>query len=118
MADDKILVMTNLSCFSNFHKLNYFKRYNKFYLNGEEICWRVAAIDWVSTPGILEVNAIEYYANETEDDIENGIVGGLVAEPVNPNDETTDAAINGETFIKPRKVYTYTFILLRTNSAP
>ena len=97
---------------ANEANLKYFKRYTKFYLSNDKIhkvCWRVEAIDWLSTPGILEINAVEYYANETEDDIENGIVGGLVAEPVNPNDETTDAAINGETFIKPRKVYTYTF---------
>jgi hypothetical protein len=29
-------------------------------------------------PGILEITAVEYYANEHEDDIENGIAGGLV----------------------------------------
>jgi hypothetical protein len=28
---------------------------------------------------------MEYYANEHEDDIENGIVGGLIKEPENPN---------------------------------
>jgi hypothetical protein len=29
----------------------------------------VEAIDWISTPGILEVIAVEYYANKDEDDI-------------------------------------------------
>ena len=87
--------------------LDYFKRYTKFYLNGEEVCWRVAAIDWISTPGILEVNAIEYYANETEDDIENGIVGGLKVQPQDPN--PIDNEIEGDTFIKIKKEYEYTF---------
>ena len=94
--------------------LRYFKRYSKFYLQNdhpaaEKICWRVEAIDWISTPGILEVTAVEYYANETEDDIENGVVGGLIVKPENPNPPKVEAAIIGETFIKPKKEYTFTF---------
>lgn len=89
--------------------LNYFKRYNKFYLQGDDTCWRVEATDWISTPGILEVIAVEYYANETEDDIENGIVGGLIQEIKDPNGETEKIDIIGETFIKPKKSYQYTF---------
>ena len=58
-------------------------------------------------PGILEVVAVEYYANEMEDDIENGIVGGLIAEPINPNTKEQEYRIIGETFIKPKKVYEY-----------
>jgi hypothetical protein len=58
--------------------LKYFSRYNKFYLQGDDTCWRVEATDWVSTPGILEVTAVEYYANEDEDNVEAGIVGGLI----------------------------------------
>jgi hypothetical protein len=88
----------------NEHTLNYFKRYSKFYLQGIETCWRVEAIDAISTPGILEVTAVEYYANETEDDIENGIVGGLIEEITDPNmGEPMD--IIGETFIKVKKEY-------------
>ena len=94
--------------------LNYFKRYTKFYLQGlhenaPQICWRVAAIDWISSPGIIEVSAIEYYANETEDDVDNGIVGGLLVEPESPNEEIIEATIVGETFIKPKKTYSFTF---------
>ena len=91
--------------------LKYFKRYKKFYLQNdpEGVCWRVEAIDWISTPGILEVIGVEYYANETEDDIENGIVGGLIIEPQNPNDEEAEDIIIGETFIKPKKEYDYYF---------
>lgn len=95
--------------------LKYFQRYSKFYLQSDtneymnNVCWRVEAIDWLSTPGILEVAAVEYYANETEDDIENGIVGGLTVEPANPNDEEVEEAIIGETFIKPKKEYEFYF---------
>ena len=93
--------------------LKQFKRYSKFYLQnvqGEhKVCWRVEATDSISTPGILEVTAVEYYANETEDDIENGIVGGLVEEIKNPNSEEVEDAIIGETFIKPKTTNRYYF---------
>ena len=92
--------------------LKYFQRYSKFYLGDSDVhkvCWRVEAIDWLSMPGILEINAVEYYANETEDDIENGIVGALISEPVNPNNKFVEQTIIGETFIKPKKEYEYTY---------
>ena len=93
--------------------LKYFQRYSKFYLNSnsvvDKICWRVEATDSISTPGILEINAVEYYANEHEDDIENGIVGGLIVEQDNPNENSIEDLIIGETFIKPQKYYHYRF---------
>ena len=88
--------------------LEYFKRYKKFYLKDDPTCWRVEATDWISMPGILEVVAVEYYANEDEDDIETGIVGGLIEEVENPNGESRER-IAGETFIKVKKTYEYTF---------
>jgi hypothetical protein len=60
-------------------------------------------------PGILEVIAVEYYSNETRDDIENSLVDGLVLEPENPNPEEIEDMIEGPTFIKPRIEYTYYF---------
>jgi hypothetical protein len=89
--------------------LKYFKRYAKFYLQGLDVCWRVEATDFISTPGILNVKAVEYYANEIEDDIEKGLVGALIVSPENPNDTKTDTTIVGETFIKPKVVYQYTY---------
>lgn len=88
--------------------IKYFKRYSKFYLQGDDTCWRVEATDWISSPGILEVVAIEYYANETEDDIDNGVVGGLIAAPIDPNGEE-NAMIVGETFIKVKREYEFSF---------
>ena len=90
--------------------VKYFKRYSKFYLPGDETCWRVEAADYLSTPGILEINAVEYYSNKTEDNIETGEVGGLIIEPVNPNPEYVEDTITGETFIKPKKEYEFTYI--------
>lgn len=94
--------------------LEYFRRYSKFYLNDieegdEQICWRVEAKDSISMPGILEITAVEYYANKDEDDIKNGIVGALIVEPENPNEEVIEAIIKGETFIKPNQAYEYQF---------
>ena len=89
--------------------IKYFTRYSKFYLQGNSTCWRIEAVDQFSTPGILEISAVEYYANEMEDDINKGVVGGLIVEPTNPNTAEVDATILGETFIKVKKQYTYTF---------
>lgn len=96
----------------NKHTLKYFKRYSKFYLNGisegdSPVCWRVTATDSISMPGILEITASEYYSNEIEDDIEQGIVGGLVAKPIEP--ENNSNLIKGETFIKPKITYEYRY---------
>lgn len=98
----------------NEHTLKQFQRYSKFYLQDigteeNKVCWRVEATDSISVPGILEITAVEYYANETEDDIENGVIGGLIVEPINPNPEEIEGIIIGETFIKPKKFYEYEF---------
>lgn len=93
--------------------LKYFRRYAKFYLKGIEeadqnICYRVEATDTISMPGIMELSAVEYYANETKDDITASLVDGLVAEPIDPNKELgTGNLIQGEIFIKPRLEYKY-----------
>lgn len=93
------------------HILEQFKRYSKFYLKNilepdSTICWRVEAIDSLSTPGIIEVYAAEYYANLDEDDIEQGIVGGLI---VDKSTEEIPSDIEGESFIRPKKTYTYIY---------
>ena len=93
--------------------LKQFKRYSKFFLKAgaddEPVCWRVEAVDGISTPGILEINATEYYINEQEDDVENCVIGGLIEPITNPNDEEVENTIIGETFIKPKCSYTYHF---------
>lgn len=97
---------------SNDDTIKAFRRYSKFYLSGENvidnsICWRVEAVDSFSSPGILQLNAVEYYANEQED--AGGIVGTLIEVPVDPNPDASSSiySISGETFIKPKLEYTY-----------
>ena len=93
--------------------LKQFKRYAKFYLqedpNEEKICWRVEAVDAFSTDGILEVVAVEYYANEIEDDVDAGLVGANIAKIESPNTGTVEQTIVGETFIKPKVSYKYRY---------
>ena len=86
----------------------YFKRYSKFYLQGDDVCWRVEAIDWISMPNILQINAVEYYANESEDDIESGLVGVLKTKTIDPNPPGRND-IEGDTFIKVREKATYIY---------
>ena len=88
----------------NDENVKFFQRYTKFYLQGDSVCWRVEAIDKYSTPGIIEVSAVEYFANDHEDDIENGIVGALIKEPESVNEKEI---ISGNTFIKPKTTYVY-----------
>ena len=103
----------------NEHTLAYFKRYSKFYLltSGDEnlpeeyrICWRVEATDWVSMPGVFEITAVEYYANDDEDDMENGVVGALIVEQ---NEDTNETAVNilidGPVFVRPYAPNTYVY---------
>lgn len=91
--------------------IEYFKRYSKFYLSSSlfeedpenlreeyQICFRVEATDWISTPGVFEMTAVEYYANTAEDDIEAGLVGALIPKQ---SVDTDTHCIKGPHFIKP-----------------
>ena len=98
----------NLLIPNNQDTLNYFKRYQKFYLQGDDTCWRIEAIDAISTPGILEVTAVEYYANETNDNIDAGIVDGFIQDIKDPNADQLEYIV-GDTFIKVKKEYHYQF---------
>ena len=96
---------------ANENNLKYFQRYKRFYLFEDlhKICWRVEAIDWISTPGILSVTGVEYYQQEHNDDLESGVAGGLIIQPVNPNTNRIENLITGETFIKPKSIYEYSY---------
>ena len=98
----------------NKYTMEYFRRYAKFYLqeidDGEpNICWRVEATDTISTPGVLEITAVEYYSNEMEDDLENNIAGALKVKHVEEEVSDTVNTIVGDTFIKPKTDHEYTF---------
>ena len=94
--------------------VKYFRRYAKFYLKGlikgsPDICWRTEAVDWISTPGIIRIHAVEYYINKEEDDIEKGLVGSLITKPENPNSNNVEQMIEGPSFIKPKLEYEFTW---------
>lgn len=106
--------------------IEYFQRYARFYLNASlyeadpenlldknVVCYRVEAIDYVSTPGVFELTAVEYYANESTDIITEDlkIAGGALSKTTddNPNSDAVESRISGETFIKPHTVYTYVY---------
>lgn len=91
--------------------VKYFTRYSKFYLSNlgepyKNTCWRVEAIDFIGADGIIEVNAVEYYSNSFEDDVENGLIGALKVDSVEET-EQQETKIFGETFIRPKKEYCY-----------
>lgn len=91
--------------------MKQFKRYSKFYLKDADspdnnICWRVEATDSISTKGILEFTAVEYYANETEDDVEKGLVKAFVEKNIEPEINPKEDIV-GPTFIKPKIEYEY-----------
>lgn len=94
--------------------LEHFRRYTKFYLQeiedgGENICWRVEAVDTISTPGIIEITAMEYYVNPEEDDLENNVAGALVIKPLEVEEAHKDDIIQGKIFIKPQTVEQYIY---------
>lgn len=98
----------------NLNTIKAFKRYSRFFLSDLEfaddpVVWQVETSDSVSMPGVLAINATEYYYNPDEDNADKGIVGGLVVKPIDPNDEETNDSIVGATFIKPKKEYEYKF---------
>ena len=97
--------------------LAYFKRYAKFYLpqadvHMEKICWEIEAVDSISNPNIIEVVATENYSNIFTDDVAEGIIDGLVEDPIDP---TPNTEIEGESFIRAQRTYIYKYI---GNEAP
>jgi hypothetical protein len=93
--------------------LKYFKRYARFYLNNgvEPVCWRIEAVDSLSMPGIIQFTAVEYYANEAVDNVEEGIanMNKIVQEQIKERQTKELNYIDGETFIKPKSTNVYVF---------
>ena len=60
----------------NPNTVKFFTRYARFYLQGiiendKNTCWRVTGTDSLSTPGVLQIHAEEYYSNLDKDDLSN-----------------------------------------------
>ena len=110
----------NLLVPKNEKTLAFFKRYQKFYIwtsdgQMDETCWRVEAVNSISMIGVIEVNAVEYYANEFNDDKESGIADAfkgpdsLIKQAIIDKNKENNKILNivGETFIKPKKEYDF-----------
>ena len=93
--------------------LNKFTRYSRFFLKGvntdEPICWRVEGTDSISTPGILELTAVEYYYNEQTDNPEEGLVEEDYIYVNDKEQEEIQNLISGEGFIKPKLTYEFSY---------
>lgn len=98
----------------NSDTLKEFKRYNRFYLSNladsqNNTCWQITAVDTISTPGIIELTAIEYYQNEAFDNISEGIAD---EQPIlsHIEEEKKENLIVGKVFIKPKFAYEYKYM--------
>lgn len=95
--------------------LEYFVRYARFYLqsslyeedpntveNEFRKCYRVEAIDFISTPGVFELTAVEYYANKDTDDVSAGLADAYKLEKPVPNESVgSKITIEGPTYVQP-----------------
>ena len=110
----------NLLIPKNEKTLKFFKRYQKFYIWPEDgsvydTCWRVVAVNNISMTGVIEVNAVEYYANEFTDDRDAGLADAfkmpdpILKRKIIDKNEDNNKILNivGETFIKPKKEYDF-----------
>lgn len=97
--------------------IEYFKRYSLFKLSSSlfeedpentldeySICFRVEATDWISTPGVFEMTAVEYYANDVEQ------MNTLpVSEEIPKDTMGSQISISGQTFIRPFEEVEYVY---------
>lgn len=79
--------------------LNKFQRYSRFLL--DNMAWEIQVVDKISTSGIIQIIALEYFINPTLDSKEENLNDAFVVVPVVP-DTDTDELIIGSTFIKPQ----------------
>lgn len=87
----------------NPNTVKFFTRYAKFYLQGimendKNICWRVTRTDTLSSPGVLQIQAEEYYSNLDKDDLELGIANSV---DMNVPPESDMSYIEGPDEIRP-----------------
>ena len=115
--------------------LEYFRRYSKFYLQGDAegspvVCWRVNTVNWISMPGVIELVAQEDYINNDVDTI--GEIPGhkemqeriAQEEKLKAEQSAQSIVIKGDNFIKPKTTHTFTcqngneWRIIASNGAP
>lgn len=92
--------------------IEHFQRYTRFYLSASLydedpddfpwVCYRVEAIDYISTPGVFELTAVEYYSNKDTDNIEDGLADSKKIQKPKPNESVgSKITIEGPTYTQP-----------------
>lgn len=76
----------------------YFNQYQKFILKG--FTYKIEQIDNLSMPGVIQMNAVRYYSNLIEDDVEEDLQNAWNIQPVIP-EYPTEYGIEGPLEIKP-----------------
>lgn len=77
----------------------YFTRYQTFLIQGT--AYQIEEVDRLSMPGVIQLQATEYYANRIDDDIEKNIRNAWNVQPIIP-EYPTDYAIEGPLTVKPQ----------------
>lgn len=90
----------NLVCLvtDNAKNRGYFHQDQTFLIQG--VGYRVTQLDYVSMPGVIQINACEYPVNKIEDDVEEDIRNAWNIQPVIP-EHRTDYGIDGPLTVKP-----------------
>lgn len=90
----------NLVCLVTDNDVNrgYFHQDQTFLIQG--IGYRVTQLDYISMPGVLQINATEYPVNKIEDDVEEDITNAWNIRPIIP-EYNSDYGIEGPIAIKP-----------------
>lgn len=92
--------------------IKYFQRYSRFYLSASLydedpdtfpwVCYRVEAVDYISTPGVFELTAVEYYSNKDTDNIEEGLADSKRIQKPKPNESVgSRITIEGPAYTQP-----------------
>lgn len=89
---------------NNEQNAKYFNQYQKFILQG--VTYKIHQVDTLSMPGVIQMDCVQDYTNQIEDDVENNIMNNWNIQPVIP-EYPTEYGIDGPTAIKPLFAYKF-----------
>lgn len=90
----------NLVCLvtDNAENRAYFHNDQTFLIQG--VGYRVTNLDYISMPGVIQINATEYPVNKIDDDVEEDIRNAWNVQPIIPEHDN-DYGISGPLTVKP-----------------
>lgn len=100
----------NLVCLVTDNEQNrgYFHQDQTFLIQG--IGYRVTQLDYISMPGVLQINATEYPVNKIDDDVEEDIRNAWNIRPIIP-EYKSEYGIEGPLTVKPYEEAEFTAIV-------